>query len=265
MRSNARLAGLIVTAAVLTLAPRARAADAEAAPETPPPAEASASTAPARPMFFSLALERAGGVAYSSLRPTSSSESYGVTTFSFAGPAANPVALPRIGFDVYLANGLTIGAALGAGIVSLSTNPDQGQSSSQSARAYLFSPRVGYRIPLSPAFDLVPRGGFTLVGAEYTAPDNQECTFGPGGAQSCKAIPGDSTGLFAFALSLEALAAWRVTQSFNVLGGLAYDQVLSASGSSDHTDASGNKTSSDAGVGGRYLGLQAWLGLGGYF
>jgi hypothetical protein len=225
-------------------------------PEATPP--------PAQRAIYSLALERVGGAAYSSFRPTVSDTSYGVTTFTIAGPALNPVALPRVGFDVLLGGGLTIGGALGAGSVTLSQSPDQQQSTSQSGRAVLLSPRVGYRIAAAPWLDITPRGGLTIVAAGYSGPDNRICSFN-GMTQTCNTVQGETDSLTAFALSLEALAAAHVTSSFNVLGGLAYDQVVAASGSTSRSDANGNRTSEDAKAGGRYLGVQLWLGLGGYF
>jgi hypothetical protein len=216
------------------------------------------------PPRFSLSLERVGGAAFSSLRPSSADASYGVTSFGIAGPAANPVSLPRVGFDVILPSGLTLGAALGAGLVTVSVNPDKGDSQSETARAFILSPRIGYRIEVERWLDVTPRGGFTLMAAGVQTPDSQRCTF-TGTTELCQSVQGDSASLFAVALSLEVLLAARITRSFNLLGGLAYDHVVSASGSSSSTDATGGRTSTDAKAEGKYLGGQLWLGLGGYF
>ena len=85
------------------------------------------------PLGLSLSLERVAGVAYTTIRPTSSSASYSVSSFTLAGAAINPIALPRVGADVILPMGLTLGGAVAYGTVSLSTNPDQGQSRARAA------------------------------------------------------------------------------------------------------------------------------------
>jgi hypothetical protein len=70
------------------------------------PAEARADEAP---VGLSLSIERVAGIAYASLRPSSSDTSLGATTFGIAGPAINPIALPRLGIDdhVFAASGST--------------------------------------------------------------------------------------------------------------------------------------------------------------
>jgi hypothetical protein len=210
---------------------------------------------------LAVSLERVAGVAYASIRPTSSDTSFGATSVTFAGAAINPIALPRIGADAILPMGLTLGGAIAYGAASLSSNPDRGQSSSETGHAFLISPRVGYLIRLSPLFDLVPRLGVTIANAGLTSPDQQVCTFSMTGGQSCTTAPGDSVSLTLVAASVDVAAAVRLTRTFNLLAGLAYDHVFSASGSS--TNGS-NGQSTDAQAQGKYFGFQLWLGLGGY-
>jgi hypothetical protein len=220
-----------------------------------------------KPALLSLSVERVAGVSYTSIRPSSASASYGITTFGIAGPAVSPVALPRIGADVLLPMGLTLGGGLGYGNVSLSYSPDNGPSSSESANAWLFSPRVGYLVHLGPLFDLWPRAGLTFAGAGIQAGDSQACTvtFVNGQQQqSCTTYPGPSDSIFLVAASVDLAAAWRVTRSFNLLGGLSYDHVVSASASETTHQSSGSSQSNNVDVGGKYFGPQLWLGLGGY-
>lgn len=214
------------------------------------------------PLGLSVSLERVAGVAYGSIRPTESDTSYSLTSFSLAGPAINPIALPRVGADVILPLGLTLGGAVAYGTASLSSNPSQGQSNTTSGHAWLVSPRVGYMLRLSPLFDLVPRVGVTVAHASLTSGDGRECTFA-NGAQTCTSIPGDVVSLTVIAVSVDVALAVRLTKSFNLLGGLAYDHVISASGSTE-SGPSANRASQDAHAQGKYLGAQLWLGLGGY-
>jgi hypothetical protein len=203
------------------------------------------------PASLSLSVERIAGVSYTSIRPSSAGGSYGITTFGVAGPAISPVALPRIGADALLPMGLTLGGGVGYGNVSFSYSPDSGQSSSESANAWLLSPRVGYLVHLGPLFDVWPRAGLTFAGAGIQAGDSQTTT-------------GPSDSIFLVAASVEVAAAWRVTRSFNLLGGLSYDHVVSASGSETTHQANGSSQSNNIDVGGKYFGPQVWLGLGGY-
>ena len=236
------------------------------------PAEARADEAP---VGLSLSIERVAGIAYASLRPSSSGTSLGATTFGIAGPAINPIALPRVGIDVVLPIGLTLGGAIGYGHASLSESESTGaESDSFTGNAWLVSPRVGYLFHVAPIFDLWPRAGITFAGANLQEPDSQTCsTFNsPAGAPlgagtidtSCTSTPGPSESIFVVAASIEVAAALRLTRSFNVLGGIAYDHVFAASGSTTTQQSSGSSTSSDAQVQGRYLGAQLWFGLGGY-
>ncbi len=216
------------------------------------------------PVGLSVSIERVAGFAYGSARPTTSTSSLGATTFGVAGPAINPIALPRAGGDVLLPVGLTLGGALGYGHASLSST-DNGQGGAFSGNAWLLSPRVGYLLRLGPLVDLWPRAGVTLAGASLQNPDGQSCssTFVAPGAvptTACTAVPGDSESLFVAAASVDVAVALRLTRTFNLLGGVAYDHVFAASGS---TTSRGNG-SVDAHADGQYLGAQVWLGLGGY-
>ena len=112
---------------------------------------------------------------------------------------------------------------------------------------------------------MIPRIGVTLAGASLTSPDGQSCAFTAGGTtSSCTTTPGDSTSLTLIAASVEVAAALRLTKTFNLLGGFAYDHVVSASGSSDSANGTGGRSTQDLSAQGKYLGAQLWFGLGGY-
>ena len=114
---------------------------------------------------------------------------------------------------------------------------------------------------LAPWFDLVPRAGISIANAGLSYASGQSCISAGTAPPQCTTIPGDSVSLTLVAASFEALGAFRLTQTFNLLAGLAYDHVISASGS--NTNGS-NGASTDAHADGKYLGFQFWLGLGGY-
>jgi hypothetical protein len=219
------------------------------------------------PIGLSISIERVAGVAYGSAHPTTSNTSLAATTFGIAGPAINPIALPRAGADAILPMSLTLGAAVGFGNASLSITPDDGSAGeSLSGTAWLVSPRIGYLLHLGPIFDLWPRIGVTLAGANLKEPDSQSCSSitsnGITSTETCTTSPGGSDSLFFAAASVDVAAAIRLTKTFNVLGGIAYDHVFVANGS--QSSGGGGGGSNDVHAEGRYLGLQLWFGLGGY-
>lgn len=216
------------------------------------------------PIGFSLGLERVGGLAYSNIKP-SGSDTLSLTSFSIAGVSANPVALPRVGADVILPFGLTLGGAVAFGYASLSDSPSNGgDSTAIHGSAWLISPRVGYRLRPTSFLDITPHLGATFADASISEPTTS-CSFdATTGEQGACTTGSNSTSIFLVALSVEVVAALRMTKSFNLLVGASYDHVISASGSNSASDGNGNSASSDANVNGRYLGAQLWLGLGGY-
>jgi hypothetical protein len=211
-----------------------------------------------------LSVERIGGLTYSSYGPHALDGTITLSTFGVGGVNLNPTAIPRIGIDVLLPSRLTVGGALGANFATLGVNPNSGQSETASATTYVIAPRIGYRLSLGPKLDFLPRAGVSLVGGSVStnAITSQTCVSDVNtGVNQCMSTQGtNSANLFAFAISVDAAFALRLTDSFNLLGGLAYDQVVSASASS--TDTSGSATHAD--TGGTYFGLQLWLGVGGY-
>jgi hypothetical protein len=216
------------------------------------------------PVGLSVSIERVAGVAYGSARVDSSNASFGATAFGIAGPAIDPINLPRAAADVLLPSGITLGGALGYSNAALSINPDGGTSSTINGNAWILVPRVGYLLHLGPLLDLWPRVGVTFAGAGLQSPDSQSCSTVdlPGGTQvmqTCTTSPGPSYSLFYTAATVELAAVLRATRSFNVLGGIAYDQVFAGSGS---TTSDGVTT--DLQAGGQFFGVSLWFGIGGY-
>lgn len=89
----------------------------------------------------------------------------GVTAIGLGmgAPSAHPYHLPRLGFDYFIIDNLSIGGAIGFGDLDVHdyTRPDgltvQGGSDSG---AFIY-PRVGYALEFSKVFGFYPRGGFT--------------------------------------------------------------------------------------------------------
>jgi hypothetical protein len=203
---------------------------------------ASQARADEAPLGLSVSLERVAGFSYGSARLDAvNGGSFGATAFTLAGAAIDPIDLPRAGGDVILPSGLTLGGALGYSHAEVGIHPDGGQSSTLDGEVWLLSPRAGYRIPMSPLIDLWPRAGITFARAGFTDGSN------------------NTYSLFYTALSLDLAAALRVTNSFNVLGGIAYDHVVAASGS----ETEGGMPV-DLKAGGQLLAGSLWFGIGGY-
>jgi hypothetical protein len=202
----------------------------------------------ATPPKFSIALERVGGINYTKAFAKDTDDAASLTAFGVGGPSVSPYSSPRLGLDYIVDGGLTIGAGLSFARYSLSATSANGNTTTTqnlgSLFLYTLSPRVGYRIPVSPDFDIIPRGGVTLAGGSVSNGDNQ-----------------GSEGVFALALSGEGVAAYRVTRSFNLLGGVGVDYTLTASASA--SDSNGSTTTSSDLKGGLFA-VQLWLGIGGY-
>ncbi len=175
----------------------------------------------------------------------------------------NPVALPRVGIDVILPLGLTLGGAAAFGYASLYDSPGGGlQSMTIHGTAWLISPRLGYRFRPTSFIDITPHLGATFADASLTEPISN-CSYDADGNGNCT-NGSASTSVFLVAISAEVVAALRMTKTFNLLAGVSYDQVIAASGSIGASDGNGNSTSNPTDVSGRYLGAQLWFGRGGY-
>ena len=252
VRSTAPVA---ILAASLTIA--VDSSKAYAQDDAPPAAGASAGTgAPpvaAEPKgsapSVSMALERVGGVSYSSVSGDKSSDGSGsLFALGIGSVNVNPYTAPRLGIDYILPIGLTLGGGLGFGHFSLSAKGSDGKSQGLgSLSLYTLTPRVGYRVALSDRFDLVPRAGVTLAGGSVSSNDGR-----------------DSSGVFALALSAEGAGVLRLTSSFNLLAGVGIDQTVAATASSSTTTSSGGTRSASSDIKGSLFSAQLWLGMGGY-
>jgi hypothetical protein len=214
---------------------------------------------------FGLSIERVAGFSSANISPDDMDGDVSANVLSLTGAIQNPAAGPRLGFDYFIPGGLTLG--VGVGYTRISGEAD-GKDIGK-ANLYLLSPRIGYRVALSEQFDLIPRGGLSFIGGSYQAPEGESCTFStdPGTGtyvDDCRTVDGDKLSGQAMLLSLDMAAALRLTDSFNLLGGLAYEHVLSASGEVEEADRDGGSESEKADYEGSASVIQLWFGIGGY-
>lgn len=195
---------------------------------------------------WSVAIERLGGVSYSSLSADSGGGSTGATSLSLGGLALNPYTAPRIGVDYGLAPNLWLGGAVGFSRTSATVSTGSSNDDLGAITAYTLSPRVGYRMTVQSDKELLLRGGLTMAGGSYTSGDSKE-----------------TDGVFALAISAETVAILRVTSYFNLLGGVALDRTVAASASSQRTSGSGSSSKTDD-IKGALTSVHLWLGLGVY-
>ena len=201
-----------------------------------------------RSPVVSVGLERVGGVSYSKLSADNSDDSASLTAFGLGSVNVNPYTAPRLGVDYISPVGITVGGALGFGHFSVSSKNGSRSEDEGSLSIYTFEPRIGYRIPIGSRFDLTPRAGVTLAGGKLSYGNSD-----------------DSNGVFAVALSGEAVGTIRITPSFNLLTGLAFDHTVAASTSSTRSSSSGGTSTNTDDIKGALFTAQLWLGVGGYF
>ncbi len=140
-----------------------------------PPPSTVVVVAPAAPLpktindgkTFILSVDRLFGLSIMSIdsgNQTLSADQIGASVALLSGDtgtAANPYTISRVGFDYTLPNRLTLGGALGASFGDYSLTNTSDKKDSNTVRAYLVSPRVGYLIPIKQKHALWLRGGFT--------------------------------------------------------------------------------------------------------
>ena len=109
------------------------------------------------------------------------------TSFYFLGsnPAGNdlnsqgsPFIAPRIGFDYFVIDNVSVGGAVT--YVSDSSSGDQTQGNQQTdlqdikSNTFMVSPRAGYALMFSETFGLWPRGGITYVSHKVEVDDTEQ-------------------------------------------------------------------------------------------
>jgi hypothetical protein len=189
-----------------------------------------------------LATERIFGYVYSSQTTTVNGmeQTVEVNSFSLFSTTLNTVfSAPRLALDYFVTQRFSLGLA--ASYFRLSQDiPDQTNVFAPTYTGFLFAPRAGYAVPLSPIVSLWPRLGLTIMNLEL------EAEFG--GASS-------SSGATYYAVTIEAPLVLTIAPHVFIGLGPTLDQ--SVSGSSDNT-SQGTSMSED--VSATNFGFQASLG-----
>nr|HMR07559.1 outer membrane beta-barrel protein [Polyangiaceae bacterium] len=108
------------------------------------------------------------------------------TSFFFLGsnpqgnvsnPLGSPFIAPRIGFDYFVVNNVSVGGSVT--YISDSSSGDRTQGNQQQdlpdqkTNTFLVAPRAGYALMFSDTFGLWPRGGITYVSSKAEVDDNE--------------------------------------------------------------------------------------------
>jgi hypothetical protein len=175
------------------------------------------------------------------------------TTISFLGSAyagvANVYSLPRIAFDFFPINGLSLGGSLALiNISSKSKTESQGISVERddgSIFGFRCSPRVGYAAMFSPKVGIWPRGGITYLSMKTSSGDSSNDS---------------SATLSHVALTIEAPLVISPVPHTAIYVGPTLDLGLGGSNKTS-TDVGGTTTESSVDRTGTDIGVQAGLGL----
>lgn len=163
------------------------------------------------------------------------------------GGVINPYSMPKVGFDYFVIDGLTIGGSLVYASTSHTATrelPVVGGtvSNDTTGSAFVLAPRVGYAYMFSDVVGIWPRGGFTYH--HQSAEDDGS---------------GAKVSLDGFALSVDAPFVISPVEHFGFLVGPGLD--LGLSGSAETSAPNTPTVSTDAKLTGfgLYAGLMGWI------
>jgi hypothetical protein len=123
---------------------------------------------------FAVGVERLFGVTYDKMTAEqgNSKATTSETSFSlFTKPSAFPVSAPRVAFDYFVTDGLSLGAGLGYSTMSLDTKAEANVAGisggtgtgGQGVHTFVIAPRVGYAYMFNEHVGLWPRVGVTYA------------------------------------------------------------------------------------------------------
>jgi hypothetical protein len=160
------------------------------------------------------------------------------TSIAFlANDPATPFAIPRVGFDFFVIDGLSLGGFFG--YMSSETESSFGNvDTDESNDLILFGARIGYAFMFSDVVGIWPRGGFSYLGVDI---ENED---------------GDQTEFSVFALSAEAMLVIAPVEHAAILLGPTMDFTVSGEG-----DVSGAVDADLEDVKVNTFGLQAGVAL----
>ncbi len=169
--------------------------------------------------------------------------------FLLSSDPTTPFAAPRVGFDFFVIDGLSIGGYLTyLGNDSESTTTVNGADDDEEAESsvFMFGPRVGYAAMFNDTFGIWPRGGFTYVSWSFEDENNAEVEAS------------------VFALSMEAMFVVAPVQHVAFIFGPTFDFTLSGEGEYDNPNVPPNGFNADIDdvklqSFGIHAGLVAWF------
>ena len=167
--------------------------------------------------------------------PTGSTRTSKDTTFSLFGNGAGVTSFPRLAFDYFVMEGLSIGGSLVYWQRSGETEiePDSGSSTTNdnpTRSLFAIAPRVGYAIPFDETFSFWPRAGVTY----YNQKIEQEKTTAAGDKTT------SSVSTSAWDLTLEGMFGISPMSHFAILIGPYLD--LGLTGNTENDPGAGSDT-----------------------
>lgn len=161
---------------------------------------------------------------------------YTTISFGWRGTTSpeglSPFDSPRLGFDVFVIDRLSIGGSIGWASSSID-NEDDNPFDSDSYSSFLFSPRVGYAVMFNEIFGIWPRGGIGYHSAKV------EDAFSDSG----------------FSLGLEAMFVIAPVRHFGFLIGPTFDIDLTGT----HDPEQGSDVDRTYRSFGLQVGLFGWI------
>jgi hypothetical protein len=167
----------------------------------------------------------------------------------------SPYEIPRAAFDVNVASGFTVGGAIGfLSSTGKKVEPAMGAAPPDREDAtitmFLFSPRLGYVIPITPMFAFWPRAGITYfnIGSESTSTGMNPVT--------------TKTTIGGFAVDIEPMFVITPVNHFGITVGPTVDIPLSGTRSVTQTPPDPTPAADDKI---KYTSYGLNVGLLGYF
>lgn len=150
-----------------------------------PRAEAQEPDQFARANQFALSVERAFGFVHTIDTAEPSADTTDTDTITNVNLLTNPMGgffsgytVVRIGFDFFVIDGLSIGAALGYFTASTSSETEfmgmTDESDGPTYSGFLVAPRIGYAYMFNPTVGIWPRGGITYAHRSISDPDSDD-------------------------------------------------------------------------------------------
>lgn len=157
---------------------------------------------------------------------------------------ATQSSMPRLGFDYFVIDGLSLGMAVTYAHLSGKTEyTGQPTIDHGSQDVFLFAPRVGYALQFGDTFSLWPRAGITYTNGNISTP-------------ASSGNPSTSTSTHYVDLTLEPLVGISPFSHFVILGGPYFDIGLGGASKQSGSSPSVGKKATSLGV---TFGIAAYI------